>query len=389
MPQLEKIKFRNFLFLIFFSILNYPVLFSSSGNDSTDAEVAYRIILIGDTGEPAINYREPVLIALRNAASLFDSTVVIYLGDNIYMNGLPDTNDNTRKEFETKLDKQINSIENTGAIAYFISGNHDWASDDDVGWIQVKRQADYISGKNNPKIKFAPSNACPGPELVTFGSKINLIFLDTQWFLQKKGRPDPEDCNCSYYNEDDIFRSTDSLLNESVNKLTIIAAHHPLSTHGPHGGHFTWKQHIFPLTEVSSVLWIPLPIIGSSYPLARIWGISSQDISSSVYENYISEMENILSKYSGIIYASGHEHAIQIIDGIGDNTYVVSGAGIYDYHTSSIGIGDDTIVAGEYEGFVILDLLMDDRIRLTVSRVINKSGDTETTFTMWLDYLFK
>jgi len=70
---------------------------------------------------------------------------------------------------------------------------------------------------------------------------------------------------------------------------------------------------------------------------------------------------------------------------VGDNTYVVSGAGIYDYHTSSIGVDDDTIFVGEYGGFVLIDLLKEDRIRLTVIKVINTNGDTEATFTMWLE----
>ena len=385
MSKLRILELRNYIMLLLFVLIINFISFPSSGNDSSDVEVAYRVILIGDAGEPAKDHPEPVLIALKNVASLIDSTVVIFLGDNIYPNGLPDKNDKKREEYETKLDKQIIAVEDAGVASYFISGNHDWASDNDIGWEQIKRQADYISNKNNPQIKFVPLNACPGPELVAFGSKINLIFLDSQWWLQKKGRPDPESCNCSIYDEVDIVNSLDSLLNKSQNIFTIIAAHHPLSTHGPHGGHFTWKEHIFPLTEISSVLWFPLPIIGSSYPLSRNLGISNQDISSSVYENYITEMENVLSKYSGIIYASGHEHAIQIIDGVGDNTYVVSGSGIYDYHTDSIGDGDDTIFAGEYEGFVLIDLLKDNRIRLTVIKVMNIKGETDTTFTMWLE----
>jgi hypothetical protein len=383
MQQLRKIKIRNYFLLLFIVIIIYSTSIASSVNDSSDAEVLYRVILIGDAGEPAKDHPEPVLIALSNEASLFDSTVIVFLGDNIYPNGLPDKNHKKRKEYERRLDEQISVVEDADVATYFIAGNHDWASDNDVGWQQIKRQADYISEKNNPKIRFAPLNACPGPELVPFGSKVNFIFLDTQWWLQKKGRPDPEDSNCSYYNEDDIIRSTDSLLNLSKNKFTIVAAHHPLSTHGPHGGYFTWKQHIFPLTEVGSALWIPLPIIGSSYPLARNWGISSQDISNSVYGNYISEMEKVLSKYSGIIYASGHEHSIQVIDGVGDNIYVVSGAGNFN-ETSCLGAGDDTLISGEYAGFVLIDLLKDNRFKLTVMKVINLNGDTETTFTMWL-----
>jgi hypothetical protein len=382
--QLRYIKTRAYFFLFFFGIITNSISFSSSINDSTDSVILYRIILIGDAGEPAKDHPEPVLVGLRKEASIVDSTVVVFLGDNIYPNGLPEENHKKRKEYERRLDEQISAVENAGVTAYFISGNHDWASDNDIGWKQLKRQAEYISNKNLSNIKFAPLNACPGPELVSFGSIINLIFLDTQWFLQKKGRPSPEDCNCKYYNDYDIINATDSLLRLSKNKITIIAAHHPLSTHGSHGGHFTWKQHIFPLTEVGSALWIPLPIIGSSYPLARNWGISNQDISSSVYGNYISKMENVLSKHSGIVYASGHEHAIQIIDGVGDNTYVVSGGGIYD-DINSIGNGDDTILSGEYAGFVLIDLLKDNRAKLTVIKIINIKGDTEKTFTMWLD----
>ena len=385
MSKLRIIEPRNyFMLLLFILIINF-ISFPLSGNDSSDVEVAYRVILIGDAGEPAKDHPEPVLIALKNEAFLIDSTVVIFLGDNIYPNGLPDKNDKKRREYEIKLDKQINAVEDAGVTTYIISGNHDWATDNDIGWEQIKRQADYISNKNNPQIKFVPLNACPGPELFAFGSRINLIFLDSQWWLQKKGRPDPEDCNCNPYEERDIINSIDSLLKKSKNKFTIISAHHPLRTHGPHGGHFTWKEHIFPLTELCSVLWLPLPVIGSSYPISRNLGISNQDVSSSVYENYITEMENVLSKYSGIIYASGHEHSIQIIDGVADNTYVVSGAGIYDSHTNSTAVEDDTIFAGEYGGFVLIDLLKDDRIRLTVIKVININGDTENTFKMWLE----
>ena len=43
-----------------------------------------------------------------------------------------------------------------------------------------------------------------------------------------------------------------------------FAQHHPLITAGPHGGHYTWKQHVFPLMDFWPNAWIPLPIIGSS-----------------------------------------------------------------------------------------------------------------------------
>ena len=67
-----------------------------------------------------------------------------------------------------------------------------------------------------------------------------------------------------------------------------------------------------------------------------------------------------------------------------DNIYVVSGAGIYN-ETTHLGAGDDTLIAGDYAGFVLIDLLKDNRIKFTVIKVINFNGDTDTNFTMWLE----
>jgi len=33
-------------------------------------------------------------------------------------------------------------------------------------------------------------------------------------------------------------------------KKILFAAHHPLRSYGPHGGYYTWKQHIFPFTDL-------------------------------------------------------------------------------------------------------------------------------------------
>ncbi|HEY6626766.1 MAG TPA: hypothetical protein VIZ21_07415, partial [Ignavibacteriaceae bacterium] len=150
------------------------------------------------------------------------------------------------------------------------------------------------------------------------------------------------------------------------------------------GGYFTWQDHIFPLTNLNEYLWLPLPIIGSLYPLIRGSGVSSQDLASDNYQNFKIKVEKVLSKYSGIVYASGHEHAIQILAGVNDNLYVVSGAGIWGHVEKALGEGEDTIFAGKFEGFVTLNFLMDERIQLNVIKVINEKGDTENVFTMWV-----
>ena len=209
--------------------------------------------------------------------------------------------------------------------------------------------------------------------------------MDSQWWFQDEHlRPAPDNILCSCYTESDIINKLDSLLFVFTDKFVLIASHHPLSTHGPHGGYFTWKDHIFPLTNVNDYLWLPLPIIGSTYPLIRGSGVSSQDLASEIYQNYKIKIETVLSKYSGIVYASGHEHALQILNGVNDNIYVVSGAGIWGHIEKALGEGDDTIFAGRFEGFVTLNIFKDDRIQLNVIKVINEKGDTENVFTIWV-----
>jgi predicted MPP superfamily phosphohydrolase len=378
------------ILLIVIFVFSSTSVFSSVLPDSLlsniDENIFYKIILIGDAGEPEKEFKEPVLQALTMEASIPpESTLVIFLGDNIYSNGLPSENDPDRKEYERRIDEQINSIVEAGAQAVFIPGNHDWAQGNDDCWERIIRQAEYINDKENDNVKFLPVNGCPGPEVMDIGDQIRVIILDSQWWFQDENlRPGPSDSLCSFCTEEEITDALDSVLNASRDKLVVIASHHPLSTHGPHGGYFTWQDHIFPLTNLNEYLWLPLPIIGSLYPLIRGSGVSSQDLASDNYQNFIMKVETILSKYSGIVYASGHEHALQILEGVNDNLYVVSGAGIWGHFEKALEEGDDTIFAGRFEGFVTLNFLMDERIQLNVIKVINERGDTENVFTMWV-----
>ena len=355
--------------------------------DSRSVRLSHRVILIGDAGEPAKDIREPVLVAVENYASYMpDSTLIVFLGDNIYPNGLPNYDESGRDEYERRIDEQINAIINSDAKGVFIPGNHDWKQGNEGGWKRILNQAEHVLNSGYDKVTFSPLNGCPGPEIIDLSENIRLITIDTQWWFQDTGhRPEESDNICDQCTNENIITALDSILSNSDDKHIIIAAHHPLKTYGPHGGYFGWKDHIFPLRNLNEILWIPLPIIGSLYPIVRGSGISNQDLANSEYQLMKNELESILRKYTGIVYASGHEHALQILQGVNDNLYVVSGAGIWGHVEESLGEGDDTIFAGQHEGFVILDYLHDGRTKLTVIKVVNEAGDSKSVFSMWLN----
>lgn len=376
----------KFKLLIIFLFLLLPVQFYFAQTGPDSVHILKRIILIGDAGEPAENIKEPVLIALENeAVKVKDSTLVIFLGDNIYPSGLPDENDSERKEYERRIDEQINVVVESDVQGIFIPGNHDWDRGSDCGWDQIKRQEKYVNSKEFSNVSFLPKDGCPGPVTQVFGENAEIIFLDSQWWLQDEDeRAGVKDSLCEFCTEDEIISAVDSIIINSGSKFILIAAHHPLSTHGPHDGNFTWMDHIFPLRNLNECLWIPLPLIGSLYPLIRGLGVSSQDISSSEYQIMRNKIESIIEKKKDLVYASGHEHALQVIKGKSDNTYLVSGAGIWGHVEDSLGEGDDTIFAGRYSGFMVIDFLSDGNKKLSVVKVLDESGECGVVFTMLL-----
>ena len=375
------------IFVVLVSAVSSLLIAQDTTAVINQSNLVCKIILIGDAGEPAKDIKEPVLQGLKTEASIIpESTLVIFLGDNIYSNGLPVEGDPDRKEYERRIDEQINAVVESGAQSVFIPGNHDWAQGNDECWERIIRQAEYVNGNGYFDLQFLPTNGCPGPEVLDFGEKIRVIILDSQWWFQDENlRPGPSDSLCVSSTEEEIISALDSIMNVSQDKFVVVAAHHPLSTHGPHGGYFTWQDHIFPLTDLNEYLWILLPIIGSLYPLIRGSGVSSQDLANNKYQNYRNKVESVLSKYSGTLYASGHEHALQILQDANDNIYAVSGAGIWGHVVKALGEGEDTIFAGRFEGFVSLNVFNDDIIQLNVIRINNEQGYTETVFSMWLE----
>ena len=169
-------------------------------------------------------------------------------------------------------------------------------------------------------------------------------------------------------------RSPDAVIRKLTQTLVtdlavIVTAHHPLATHGRHGGFFEWQAHLFPLTHVAKWLWIPLPGVGSLYPLFR-WHVrrSDQDLIGGLNRRMRASLETALSSRSGtggpLIYAAGHDHNLQILEGDVADYLVVSGSGSSSI-ASSVGHGSATLFAHEHPGFMAVDFT-DEGIWLSV-----------------------
>ncbi|HET8713926.1 MAG TPA: metallophosphoesterase [Gemmatimonadales bacterium] len=346
-------------------------------------QIDVSLFLIGDAGAAAAPPKaEPVLAALQAAVAQAPSPLIVFLGDNIYPRGMPDSSAPERSEAVRRLDAQLSVARATGTHAIFVPGNHDWDRFGPDGWAAVQRSAAVIAASPGGLATQLPDGGCPGPAVVDVGATVRLIALDTQWWLQHGAKPVHPTSTCRADAPGEVIDSLQAAALNASGRVVIVLGHHPLRTGGPHGGHFGWSDHLFPLRELNSWLWIPLPIIGSAYPIARASGISSQDVSSKAYGTLIDGLDSAFSRTRPLVYAAGHEHGLQVIRGGGASYLLASGGGIYG-HASHIVWLDSTLYARGASGFMRLEVLRDRRARLAVT-VVDREGHGTEAFGLWL-----
>ncbi len=339
------------------------------------------LFLLGDAGDPAPN--DPVLEALGAAvASGPTQRMVVFLGDNVYPGGLPDSAAPGRRDAERRLEAQIAAVVEHGGRVVFVPGNHDWAGSAPDGWDAVLRQERFVAVHGGAAARLLPGGGCPGPVVVDVGARLRLIVLDTQWWLHEGPKPTHPTSACPADAPDEVTDSLRVLLAARGDRHVGIVAHHPLLTGGVHGGHFGVLDHLFPLRHLVSWMWLPLPVIGSAYPIARASGISAQDLSGSANRAMRAALEHAFAEHPPLFHASGHEHSLQVLEGPRVPHLLVSGAGYYG-HTTRVVELDRTRYAASASGFMRVDVLRDGAVRLGVLTV-SERGEATESFSMWL-----
>lgn len=351
--------------------------------------IRHRLILIGDAGRLRQG-KNPVVDAVRARYDFSNSrTTLLYLGDNVYPHGLSDENSPDYDSLAAILNYQVRPGlvrpgENTQpSQVLFIPGNHDWDKGGPDGWARIKQQGRWLDSLKMPSIRLLPAGGCPGPEEIHLSDKLVLVIIDTQWWLHPYDKPrrstaagSNSDCACQ--TEDELITRLTDIAYRNKGKGIVLATHHPFRSYGIHGGYYTLKQHIFPLTEFSPKLYVPLPVIGSLYPLIRgVFG-NIQDLPNPTYKHMVRVMETAMSSAPNVVFVSGHDHALQhIVDG--PRNYIVSGSGINRERVKNGKLA--RFVSGEW-GYVVLDEMRDGTVKATYFTVDERAEPTQVYSTL-------
>jgi predicted phosphodiesterase len=286
---------------------------------------SFDVFLIGDTGNVHRHGPDPVLETLVSHFKKEQDSAVIFLGDNIYPRGLPPVGNILRKDAENGLIAHKNALKEYHGKVLFVSGNHDWNKGRPDGFDYVIRQEQYLEELFSEKVMF-PENGCPGPTEININSKLTIILINTQWWLQPGFRPIGRDCGCGVETEEEFFKQLSTIIENNHGKRILIAGHAPVYSYAIHGGRYKLKHHLFPFTIYHRKAYVPLPLIGSLLPIYRKYFGAKEDIAHPRYRHLRKRLIEIFKTHPGIIYASGHEHNLQHISK-DENHFIVSGAG--------------------------------------------------------------
>ncbi len=299
----------------------------------SDKKLVQSVFLIGDAGrfDNKENQENIVLSAVEmDLQKTSGPSTLVYLGDNIYPYGLPSKDNKTRFQKENVISAQLELAKYVNGDTYFIAGNHDWKNGKKKGLKAINRQEDFIESyfsKDFPhKVKMYPGQGCGDPKVKKMNKDLYFVFIDSQWWLLNWDREKKMNKGCDIKSRNDFLARIEEIFIEHKNDQIVVFMHHPIFSNGLHGGYFSFLDHVFPLHR-DNKLWIPLPVIGSMFPILRAAIGSVQDLNNSLYIEFSQGLYQIAEDLDvDVIFASGHEHNLQYFNK--DKTkHIVSGSG--------------------------------------------------------------
>lgn len=311
-------------------------------------EVDRTFYLVGDAGISPIGGFSDGLAAFKSYISDKNTKddFAIFLGDNIYPAGMPKENDDYRKDAESHMDAQINSVEDFKGRTIFIPGNHEWYSDGLKGLKDEETYVEDALGKNT----FLPEDGCP-MKSIDVSDTVQLIIIDTQWYLENWNFNPTINDECEIKTRERLLLEVEGEIKKAQGKTVVVAMHHPMFTNGVHGGYFAFKKHLYPTQQN-----IPVPIISSLLTQVRTQGgISIQDRYNELYNNLMKRLETLATDSGKITFVSGHEHTLQYIE-TGDIKQIVSGSGAKQSYAA---LSDNGHFSSGQQGFAVYTVFKD------------------------------
>lgn len=320
--------------------------------------------VLGDWGTGDEKQRAVAQALKKNVAELPADRIhppfVLELGDNVYEDGLKEgwNNPLTTNLLHKTFGKIYSEVKyNDRELVYhLVPGNHDYAgrAGGKQGWgdvihqettaealypnwryypIDPAKNSDANDSTNYAQLKGESIFALTIPQKVStpMDNLVGVYTIDTQVMLEIYQKNDAELLQKHW-------QTLETLLNENA-AWKLIIGHHPVKSHGKHGGFRT------------AIWWLP-PITLFTI-VDKLFIKRLQDLDNPNYQRFRRDLMALMKKHDAAFYLAGHEHNLQFLEIDRERFQIISGSA---GKLSPVTHKDDTIFSHEAFGFARFDV---------------------------------
>ena len=330
------------LAIVLFGCATYEPQYASNNsyksNLPSDKDIDHRFFLIGDVGFSATGKKNEAIEAFKIMLQENNNkhSYAIFLGNSFFSAGLSSNKELESKSGNNILEQQLDALKGFKGKILVLPGNMDWKGSVDG----LEAIEDFLKDNFDGKDILQPNNGCP-IESIEVGKNIQLIAVDTQWYIENWDNHPKMNDKCEIKTRSKFITEIEGELKKNKDKTILFAMHHPIITYGPFGGKYPA---------------IHEDIIGTLYPQVRNQGaISPQDRYNERYHELMSRLNVLAKDHERMVFVSGHDRSLQYNED-SNTKQIVSGAG---GRPSAVKLGRFGEFGYGGSGFAVLDVYND------------------------------
>ena len=264
------------------------VLFSQTGF-AQDNEVEQVFYFTGNTELKTNNPTQEVLKAISDLSQDDDKATFVALG-NITKDGYPPKKKDRKAVEELLTESLMQPLANFNGNVIFMPGHNEWNKN---GHENLDDLESFI--QDNSKVEFWPNDGCPREIENLDMDNVELLMIDSQWFLEDWDDHLYLNNKCDIKTRDDFIAKFKDDLKDEQNKTVIVAVHHSILT------------------------------LSRQNFIENIGGLTAEDYYSTQRQKFAGTLETLASQFPDVIFVSASDKNLQYVfdDGI---PQIISGA---------------------------------------------------------------
>lgn len=271
--------------LLFSCILGTLNVFAQESPE--EKEVSHSVYLTANTSRGEAS--EQILQEINKASQQDEDATILVMGNITPKHGFPKDDDDRGSVKDYLRKNLLQPLEGFNGKIIFTPGVNEWNK-------SAPQSIDDLESflQDNSKAKFWPNDGCP-IEGKSLSDEVELVMVDSQWFLEDWDDHPYINNKCDYKTRDELFIEFKDELKDNQGKTVIVAVHHPIMS--------GTKMSFF----------------------NKIGGFSKQSFQNSLRQELNGRLETLSSEFEDVIFVSGNDQNLQFLEDDGV-VQIISGA---------------------------------------------------------------